>query len=1353
MSTTAILEASSLDFQVDSSSAAKMTGATDLITLSGVGGNKVSLRGLSIPVQDSDAATKAYVDQVAGEGLDTLESAHAIATSALSASTYDGGSGGVGATLTASAAGKLTIDSQDIKAGERVVVNGQANQFENGIYLCTTEGTDAVPFVLTRSTDFNMACHWSNHAFVFIESGTLYANSGWVLSIMYDTAASGSFSSTKDSNEIVGDANSDVTEFVAHQGLRLNGRETFHVISVDAANKKITLNKPAHRTESGIPAFVGPIPDSSSLSFHRYSGAGNMVGGPGITIDVNEISVNVDTNIMEISGDNVRVKNGGIDTNQLATDAVTNDKLDNTMDMTVGSAVVQGDVSIGGATGIVGALSLTKASGTGLAVTASATIGGNATVTGDIAGANLNLSGEISSTNATTASSATDSSAAIHTAGGVAVEKDVFVGGALDTSGAANFGQTVALSGILSSSNSLQATGVNAAAATFDGGLGIAKKVIAGDAIELKNHLKMNGAVSGALTLAPSATTASYTITLPNAAPSDAGQVIRSTDTSGNCEWYTIVSTEIINGNSHVKIDEASKDIIHSVPSLWQHEFKVNSAEILAISGAGLDVTGTLDASGDVNVSSSTDASNSSGAIYTDGGISCAKSLNVGTSLIAGTTVEVGSSLDVTTSAAVGTSLTVGSTAQISDTVSALKATGTGLAVVANATVGGTLQTSGAVSCLNTLTSNLHASFEQTAEVKGVATLSDTTEATSSTAAGTIVKGGLAVAKKVEIGTDAKIGNDLTVVGEAKLQSAVTVTGASQLNNALSVTGIATFSNSTEATSATAASVLFAGGLGVSKKMFVTGASDLASTLDVTDDTHLKANLDCDGSVNFNDSTDCSSVGTAAAVLDGGLSVAKKIRAGDLLECKNSLSIKASTSGQITIAPAAATTDYTVTLPAVVGSAGQVLRSTDASGALEWYSIVSSEIVNGDSHIKIDVESDDIIHSVPSSKQHEFKVNAVEIAHISGDGINVSGTVVSSGQVDINNTSDSTGPTDGTASIHTLGGVSIEKSAHVGTAFTCGSTLAVGTNLTVSGLAGIVGAATLDDTLLCKGALTVQDSTDSSSTSTGCLKLSGGIGVAKSVYIGDLLDVVGASTLRDSVECQSTLLVGGATTCAALTASGVVKADANDQCTSLTTGALQTLGGAAITKNCHVGGSLTCQGNLSASAGAFSGNVAVTSGTASTSTTTGAVVINGGIGVTGDFHVSGDHVSSGDIQAATFTSISDERLKVDIRPATGSLAKLSKINAYKYRWNKAACKRRGYGWVADDTDHLGVMAQEIEQHIGKEFVHTSKHNGTKSVAYGKLTSLLIGAVKEQQATITRQDRMLKAMSLKMGMNF
>ena len=128
----------------------------------------------------SQASIKTYVDSVAS-GLDLLDSVHAASTAALTV-TYSNGSSGVGATLTnAGTQAALVIDGQTLVATERVLIKDQAAALQNGIYTVTNVGSGSSNWVLTRSTDFDTGAELDSGSFVFVETGTSNADSGWVM--------------------------------------------------------------------------------------------------------------------------------------------------------------------------------------------------------------------------------------------------------------------------------------------------------------------------------------------------------------------------------------------------------------------------------------------------------------------------------------------------------------------------------------------------------------------------------------------------------------------------------------------------------------------------------------------------------------------------------------------------------------------------------------------------------------------------------------------------------------------------------------------------------------------------------------------------------------------------------------------------------------------------------------------------------------------------------------------------------------------------------------------------------------------------------------------------------------------
>lgn len=152
-----------------------------------MGGNRVT--NIGTPTQATDATTKAYVDSVK-QALDIKDSVRVATDSNLSA-TYNNGTSGVGATLTADANGAVNIDSTALSLNNRVLVKNQSNSTENGIYKVTTVGDVSNPYVLTRTDDANSSADVTGGLFCFVEEGTAGDN-GFVLTNITGSASLGS---------------------------------------------------------------------------------------------------------------------------------------------------------------------------------------------------------------------------------------------------------------------------------------------------------------------------------------------------------------------------------------------------------------------------------------------------------------------------------------------------------------------------------------------------------------------------------------------------------------------------------------------------------------------------------------------------------------------------------------------------------------------------------------------------------------------------------------------------------------------------------------------------------------------------------------------------------------------------------------------------------------------------------------------------------------------------------------------------------------------------------------------------------------------------------------------------------
>ena len=97
---------------------------------------------------------------------------------------------------------------------------------------------------------------------------------------------------------------------------------------------------------------------------------------------------------------------------------------------------------------------------------------------------------------------------------------------------------------------------------------------------------------------------------------------------------------------------------------------------------------------------------------------------------------------------------------------------------------------------------------------------------------------------------------------------------------------------------------------------------------------------------------------------------------------------------------------------------------------------------------------------------------------------------------------------------------------------------------------------------------------------------------------------------------------------------------------------------------------------------------------------------------------------AGTIKCDALTQTSDLRFKTQILPLTSSLAKVSQLQGVSYSWDRAKWPAKNFS----ESRQIGLIAQDVEK-VFPEVVNTDK-DGYKSLAYDKLTAVLIEAVKE-----------------------
>jgi hypothetical protein len=256
------------------------SGTLNLAPSGNVTVNSKNITNLADPAQDQDAATKYYVDSVA-QGLDPKASVALATAATLPAYTYNNGTDGVGATITASSSGLLTIDGTVPAVGSRVLIKNEtgANQPYNGIYTVTTNSAGA-PYVLTRATDFNQSAEIPG-AFTFVEEGSTNVDSGWVC--------------TTNAPVTVGTTNITFTQFSSAGSYSANTAAGLSLIG-SVFNAKVDNTTTAFDGSGNITVKTGAIfttPNIGAATGTSLSVTGNVTGGNLLTAGLVSVTGNV----------------------------------------------------------------------------------------------------------------------------------------------------------------------------------------------------------------------------------------------------------------------------------------------------------------------------------------------------------------------------------------------------------------------------------------------------------------------------------------------------------------------------------------------------------------------------------------------------------------------------------------------------------------------------------------------------------------------------------------------------------------------------------------------------------------------------------------------------------------------------------------------------------------------------------------------------------------------------------------------------------------------------------------------------------------------------------------------------
>ena len=116
----------------------------------------------------------------------------------------------------------------------------------------------------------------------------------------------------------------------------------------------------------------------------------------------------------------------------------------------------------------------------------------------------------------------------------------------------------------------------------------------------------------------------------------------------------------------------------------------------------------------------------------------------------------------------------------------------------------------------------------------------------------------------------------------------------------------------------------------------------------------------------------------------------------------------------------------------------------------------------------------------------------------------------------------------------------------------------------------------------------------------------------------------------------------------------------------------------------------------------------------------------------------GQEVAAATVMATTVvsaanTGYSDARLKKDVEDVLEATAKVNALHPVFYNWNDKPSLNPG-------MKEIGFIAQELEAVLPHVVRTLDDEMGTKTVAYDRLVSLLVAALKEHDVRITALEK-------------